>query len=97
VLAGALGLRYARERPRDWLTLDVGVGFVANSRVSLVASGWLGVPLDTAGLPTSSISLQVRYSRDPRGQNVLAFRLNLHFRSPAPWMSVDLALLGQGP
>jgi hypothetical protein len=97
VLAGTLGLRYRMERPCNWLTLDVGAGFVANSHVSLIASGSLGVPLDTAGLPASSVSFQIRYSCDPRGERELALRLDLHLHGYAPWMRIDLALLGRGP
>lgn len=96
VLTASAGLQYAHERPRNWVFADLGVGLVANSRVSLIASGSLNVPLDTAGIPLASVGFCVRYAYDTNLKEI-SLGLNLLLWGYLPRMRVSLSFHEQGP
>jgi len=96
VLTASAGLQYAHERPREWFFVDLGAGLVANSRVSLIASGSLNVPLDTAGIPLASVGFRVRYTYD-MNQKEISLGLNLLLWGYLPRIRVSLSFHEQGP
>jgi len=97
VLAGMVGLVHQHERPFNWVDVSLSAGLVANSRVSLTASGVLAVPVRDAGLPSASMGLCARYSLAASGGLQLSVQTTLHMRGQSSWIASSLSIRGRHP
>lgn len=64
VLVGRLDLLTSSKSETHWLAVAGSIGFVANARLSLVATGSLNVPVDSVGLPSASFGLKAAIARE---------------------------------
>lgn len=88
VLAGAVGYVFTSGYPRQWLTMSLGAGFIANRWISFTMG---------AGLPAASLSLRTRYSLDVEGRQELWVRTSVSLRGEVVWMGLEIGLAGRGP
>jgi len=74
VIGGMLGIRMSARDPSTYLNLAISAALVANSRLSVAASGQWSIPVGVSGLPTSTIRIHLQCSLDA------ARKLNCLFR-----------------
>lgn len=97
VLAAMAGLVTQHERPHNWADVSLSAGLVANSKMTLTASGGLTVPIEDAGLPSASVGLGARYSRGS-GQGLhLSVQVALHIQGQSSWIAPSVSIRGRHP
>ena len=97
VLTGMFGLVHQHARPVNWVDISLGAGLVANSRMTLEASSGLTIPVEDAGLPSSSVGLCARYSFEAGGNTEVAVRITLHMQGQSSWIAPALSIRGRTP
>ena len=93
ILTAQVGLQGSQTLPAVWLTLSLGVGFIANSRIQITGFMGADIPTDAAGLPTSSMGFEVRYKTDSAGR-ATAVRASLVLRGERPSLVAEVELSG---
>lgn len=97
VLAGSVGYTFASGSPRQWLTISLAAGFIANRRVSFTMAASYTIPIDGAGLPSTSLSLLTSYSLTVVGKQELWVRTSVSVHGETVWMGLEIGLAGRGP
>ena len=95
VLAGMIGIVHKHDRPHRWIDASLSAGLVANSRVTLTASGGLIAPVNDAGLPSASAGFCARYALVPNGELELAVRTSLHVQGESTWTGITVSIRGR--
>lgn len=95
VLSGTIGWMHTQWHASKWAFIDLGMAFVANSRVSFVVSGSLSVPVDAPAVPIGSLGTRVRYTWGS-GSEGMSLGLTLLVRGRSPRMRIGLSLFGEG-
>jgi len=96
VLAGVLNLTYREERPCIWSGLALSAALITNQRVRFVASGTFSIPVDVAGIPTSSMSLRSILSLDSKQKWEVSAQVSLLVQAQSTWMGFSLSVQGRG-
>jgi len=97
VLAAMVGFVHKHQRPLDWVDLSLSAGLAANSRVTFTASSGIAVPVQDAGLPSASVGLCARYSRDSSGGLQLSVQATLHMQGQSSWVAPSVSIRGRHP
>jgi hypothetical protein len=95
ILMGNVGLQSQKEEPTGWLTVGLGVGFVANSVISLNASTSLAVPLTGVSIPAATLGLKVRYALDSIGKREVNVEITLTLRGDQICLTTEVEAAGQ--
>ncbi|GEM_PF-3894095 len=92
VLACMIGVEGTASSPDRWISATLSAGFVANSRVSLSAVGQWSIPVESAHLPASTVSLHTRYALDYDARRALHFRLSLTTTGEVTWIGCGASI-----
>ncbi len=97
VLVGRVSMLTQAEEPRNWLSLALGAGFVANAWINLSASASVMIPTRGVGLPTTTIGIRVLYSLDPESKREVGVRVTLSMQGQTPRLTFEAEASWRGP
>ena len=92
VLAGKVDFLGSARSPTNWISVTWSVGFAANARLSLVAIGYLGVPINGLDVPSTSIGLRARIAQDHQRQREMDVEFAWVMIGETPHVMIELCL-----
>ena len=97
VLVVRVSMLTQAEEPHNWLSLELGAGFVANAWIDLSTSASMTIPTRGVGLPTTTIGVRALYSLDSESKKEVGGRITLSVQGQVPRLTFEAEASWRGP